>query len=93
MARFRAIFRRPLSNVIAPTLGVIALIQILLGPSPASGNPIIADLYTDVKTKNWGGMTVNAGYVPQALTAGLTQALPSLLGAALAGLAGRIFKI
>ena len=93
MGKFRGLFRKPVSHILTPALGIAALLQIILGtPSGWSMSPI-AGVIQGLMNKDMGTVTSNLQGIPAGLIAGVWDALPTIALTALVGVLGRIFKV
>lgn len=101
-SRFRGVFRKPVSHVIAPALGVSGLVALIFSPLP-NGDSWIGRVMSIIANARSGrpidmiGGDASGNNVFTILGAQLQQnvilAAPILAGAAIAGIVGRIFKV
>jgi len=81
------VFRRPVTHIISPTLGGIGVADIFLNNSTTGSSAV-----THIANVATGNMD-QLNYVVPALEGGLVDASPWLIGAAIAAIAGKIFKV
>ena len=96
-SRFAHLFKRPVSYVVSPVLGIAALLQIVLSdPGDGyNGSPLV-NFFLHVMpgtNQNLPDAQMDVQEIPKALMNGVVKAVPALVGAALTGIVGRIFKI
>ena len=91
----RRIFRRPVSYVITPALGISAILQIVMSGTPANGYSGIPwiNMIMNLKNGNWSAAQNDATYLSSAMQTGVVAAIPTLIATGIAGILGRIFKV
>jgi hypothetical protein len=90
--KFLGIFKRPVSYIITPTLGGLGLATIFMAPD-SSGISAVGHIINAGQAMAKGQATDQLNYVTGAAIQGLGAATPLLIGAAAAGVIGKIFKV
>jgi len=94
--KFLGAFRRPVSHVITPVLGIAAIATIIFG-ADSGGYSMATDIMAAAGIPPYATKgTYNAGALsnlPGHLVNGLAQAFPLLIGTAISGLVGRWLKV